>query len=648
MSCFKATLLALAALTVLCVVLGCGVDLASTASSPSDLNIRGNVHGGQQPVTGATIQLFAAGKSGYGSGELSLLDAPVITDSRGAFSLTGAYACPAQDSELYVVATGGNPGLTPGTHDAALRLTAALGICQTVNGQRTLSPSLFINLNEVTTVAAAYALTGFFSADAAHLGTSATNGAGLANAFNTSFNLVDLASGAALAETPANTAVVPQGTINALANLLSTCVNSDGTGTPCTDLFAAATPPGGTVPTNTLQAALSIAQRPTNNVTALYDLASATPPFQPTLTAPPSDWSLQLNFTQIGVNGGVSLNVNNVMAIDASGNLWCAFGPTSAGTSYVTEYANNGMPLSGLPGYATGINGPIDNVAIDPSGNLWVTMYASFSGDLVKLSASGTILATVPFPQPTYPAQVTSDITGDAWVSIAGQGSPNTVYKFDPNGSNVSGPNGFGIAGLGQPYRFASDSQGNVWTADAQYPNFAEFDPGGSVLLTNTSLGDDYSAPNLAIDNAGNLWFDTVQGSIYEFSSGGALLNGNEGYPYCNSVLNKVCSGSSLFALDGVGNAWVKKTYDDANRTFPGNPTLYTLSELRPDGSLLTGTGLGINLSIVDPGSLQIDNSGNLWLVGGPGGLLEVVGAATPVSTPFSLAAKLHKLAARP
>ena len=67
---------------------------------------------------------------------------------------------------------------------------------------------------------------------------------------------------------------------------------SAGDGSPCGQLFAAATPAGGSAPSDTLTAALRIAQNPKNHVANIYSLAVASPPFAPALTTPPTDWAL--------------------------------------------------------------------------------------------------------------------------------------------------------------------------------------------------------------------------------------------------------------------------------------------------------------------------------------------------------------------
>ena len=183
----------------LCVsMIGCGSNLPSTSAIAGG-HLRGTVHGGQQPIVGASIQLYAAGTTGYGSSASPLLTSAVTTDATGSFSITGDYTCPSSTSQLYIVATGGNPGLTPGTNNAASALMTALGPCSLNSGHYTLDPNAFISINEVTTVASVYALSAFMGGDATHVGASGTNAVGLANSFAIVNNLVNTAAGVALA-----------------------------------------------------------------------------------------------------------------------------------------------------------------------------------------------------------------------------------------------------------------------------------------------------------------------------------------------------------------------------------------------------------------------------------------------------------------
>ena len=77
---------------------------------------------------------------------------------------------------------------------------------------------------------------------------------------------------------------------NTLANILAACVNTPGTTSACSTLFTNALPGGttGTQPTDTATAAIDIAHNPAANITALYGLATANPPFSPALSAQPN------------------------------------------------------------------------------------------------------------------------------------------------------------------------------------------------------------------------------------------------------------------------------------------------------------------------------------------------------------------------
>jgi hypothetical protein len=176
----------------------------------------------------------------------------------------------------------------------------AVGKCPASGTLQAVVPFIFIN--EVTTVASVYALAGFMT-DLAHVSSSGTPlaQAGIAQAFATVNNLVNIATGTALAVTPAGNGTVPQTEINSLANILASCVNSNGASSPpCTTLFANAQS-GSTAPTDTVTAALYIAQNPGANISNLFAIPLPTSPFQPSLSIAPNDFTIALNFT-----GGLS------------------------------------------------------------------------------------------------------------------------------------------------------------------------------------------------------------------------------------------------------------------------------------------------------------------------------------------------------
>jgi hypothetical protein len=134
-------------------VVGCGTHTpgSSSANPIRGAAITGHVHGGQRPISGATIQLYAVSAAEDGQASAPLLSALVKTNSQGAFRFTGDYTCPSYASVVYIVATSGNPGLTSGTNNTALSEMVALGQCDTAGS------SNYLQLNEVTTVASVFA-----------------------------------------------------------------------------------------------------------------------------------------------------------------------------------------------------------------------------------------------------------------------------------------------------------------------------------------------------------------------------------------------------------------------------------------------------------------------------------------------------------
>ena len=278
-----ASLMLLASVSLLA---GCGGmvnDAPSAAVSGGAL--QGNVHGGQQPVVGATITVYDASvNTGYGAAAVALVTSPSVvqTNASGDFSFS-SLSYPAGGSVngsdlLYIVATGGQPGGIAGPNPNLAEM-ALLG------PDSGISSLGFIVVNEISTVASVYSLSGFMT-DYGHVGTSSTNSIGLNNAFATFNNLASLTSGLPLSVTPAYAggptggattatfnSVVPQAEIFSLGDMLAACVNTTGatgSGTPCNTLFSLTTTANGAGGVeDTVQAALYIAQHPGNNVSTL-------------------------------------------------------------------------------------------------------------------------------------------------------------------------------------------------------------------------------------------------------------------------------------------------------------------------------------------------------------------------------------------
>jgi hypothetical protein len=519
------------------------------------------------------------------------------------------------------VATGGNAG--KGT-SSAIALMAALGSCNS-----STFPTL-VTVNEVTTVASAYALSGFANVDTTNggidvgapatqdstnapkcdandnwqsTGASTCNYIGLKNAFAMVNNLVDIPSGQALAVTPAYctsspcvtatatnttpyyaTSIVPQGRINALANALATC-DSSSPGTTCGALFTATTittsstivtVPSGTkiTPADTLQAVLNIAHCPgDSSITACgVDVMSSAGIYSLVTAGSPFQPAL-LSSTA----GNTTTNLALAIILQGGG-----LGRSTDTTSQTKT-----------PG-ATGL-------AIDASGNVWVPAISTatglvsvFNNQGAPLTPSGNASAFGGYTTGVFnPQSIAIDQSGNAWIGNSpadgnhGVGDNGSVSEIQLNGSTLSTvKNGLSDSALLTPvfYGLAIDSNGNPWV---------------SSNVTGNPLG------------CGG----TNGGSILGFDSGtGSVLNGGSPDGYLSYNDNSSCP--TAIAFDQSGYLW---TVDEG---YGGSDPNYGLLQLGGSGSVAGGPyKAGLNyLSAVtfnDPPftrfNLAIDGLGNSW-----------------------------------
>ena len=600
---------------------GCTLTPTATPSVEPGLVIHGKAIGGQQPIVGGHVYLFAANTTGYGNASVSLLSATATThsDATGAYVLTGLdgsfdvtsdYTCTA-NTQVYLYSAGGNTGA--GVNSAAT-LMAVLGNCPTSGNFATATP--FVFMNEVSTVAAAYAISGF-ATDGLHVSSSGTALAklGIANAFLNATNLADLAGGKALAVTPAGNGVVPQTTINTLANILATCINSTGpTSTGCSKLFANATN-GGTAPIETATAAINIAHHPGTNVANLYNLPPAASPYVPSLTTQPNDFTLGLAFSGGGLNGP------NYIAIDGLGNAWS----TNLAGNSLSKFSSLGVAATGSPFTGNGLAGP-GNHAIDDAGNVWVP---NTTGTTVsKFTSSGAIAVGSPFPANSTPTAIAIDAAGSAWIANAI--ASGTVTKLTSNGTPAPGSP---FAAGGNPSGVAIDSQGNAWIADYNAGTTVTKLTNSGTQAAGSPFGGVADEEFIVIDHADNAWISRNTGTsttntVAKLSNTGTPFTGS---PYSGGGMTNPYNN----AMDGDGNFWF------ANAT--------TLGELSPAGAALSPTTAYTKSLFTNSSGLAIDGSGNLWISdNAKNTVVEVIGAAAPVVTPLATAVKNNTIASRP
>ncbi len=603
---------------------GCPSNSSGTSQAvvPQAKGFSGTVYGGQQPVVGATVKLYAAG------GSSAIVLATATTTTGGAFTIPDSYTslCPTPDAPIYIVASGGNPGLLPpGTDNTAIKLVAAISNSCSV-------PPPFVHISEVTTVAAAYALDGFFYANDSVHGPSPA----LDNAMQTAFFLLaNSQNGQASPFLPAPSACtggappVNCGALermNTLANALAACVNTpSASSTPCMTLFACANPgatynsgtcTGGTETiTDTLLAAIAIASHPgQTSAGGIFDLAGPSPIFTPVLAAAPPDWTLALNFNDTGL-----VNARGI-SVDANGYIWVADINTSR-LYKITPMGVRSLRTSGHLGQPLG-------VAIDAGGNVYVSNHISSGGfehSVSKFTNAGTHVTTFSGGGLWIPFGVAVAPNGHIFVANTGEQNPNpnignSVGEFDSDGTPISpAPSAYTAGGIQNPRQLAVDASGIVWVANGGSPSsITRLDPGTSPPTgTNITGGGLSGAKAIAVGPFGNIWVYNSAGSLSKFNSSGSPLSPATGF-----TGGGIGGGAWGLAIDALGHVWTANDND-------------SVSEFDNNGDPLSPSTGFAGPWFDQARSIAVDASGNVWVGNQTGGITELVGAATPTRTPI-------------
>jgi hypothetical protein len=329
------------------------------------VHIEGQVQAGGGPLASSTVTLWAAS-----AGEPKQL-AETKSDSDGSFIVSADQA--PDGSVLYLVATGGTPASAQQAGD-----NPAIGLLSVLGG----SPPAHVVVNEFTTIASVVTTAQLIDG-------KAIKGSQLALRIATGNvpNFVDLETGGygPTIQDALNGGQTPTlANFGTLANVLAGCatkVKADA----CNRLLAAATPPMGIVPTDTLAAIENTVRYPSHQPEKLFALLDefypAQPtkprpsPFQPSLTFAPSAWIFPLKFAGGGARGGGKL------MFDSQGDAWTADNFQDGGQSQdvrwdggLSKFAPNGKPLSpAVTGFTGGgIFGPGFGLAVDAQDHVWV------------------------------------------------------------------------------------------------------------------------------------------------------------------------------------------------------------------------------------------------------------------------------------
>ncbi len=587
---------------------GCGVGIAPTALNSQNptfpaggSTLKGQVQGGNQPYIDAAIDLYSVGTSGYGSagthlattttsapyGSFAFTQNPVGTPGPTS-PISATYTCPSSTTQLYIVSRGGSTqGVGNGTNSAAA-FAVAIGQCGTAS-------SVFVDINEVTSVATMAALQQYFNPVNETFGSPNTTQAiqGLANGVAAIGNLATRSTGSAVTSLTAS--AVPHGStntitvivtpetaqINTIANILAACVNTtSNTSTTCGTLFADAVPPNSAYtsqPTqiftsitasneDTLQALYFMMTNPASggvaaNMTGLFGLVTAAgAPFQPAYAATTTDWTIGIYYdggtygatagkcvpntpsTSYGTASNASyLGGVQQIAVDVSGNLWMQSGGTN-GDLY--EMSPTGTPLACTLGAMLGASGSLGGVAIDSNGYIWAIGSGTsvFKVNPTTAALDSTWPATAPSGN-LKPRGIAADDNGNIFYTTA-QGSPSQGYVYEFVGAATT-PSSVTIAQQIAANLTASnlltlqaDTSGRIW-APIQSATIAELDE----IYPSTGTGNlnGYLTYNTASSaNGGAYLMDTYYISvgpsyIYTTNTAGTTTTNTIGFITANA-----------------------------------------------------------------------------------------------------------------
>src|SRR5215813_4079333 len=549
--------------------------------------IKGQVLGGGAPIVHSKVTLYAAT-----AGEPKQL-AQAKTDNQGQFEVRVTRA--PVGSSLYLLAFGGEPKVRGGGDNPAIALLAVLGS----------KPPAHAVINEMTTVASVWTNAQFL------IGATLKGPAlGLRIAAGNVPNFVDLSTGGwgEAIQGPLNSSQTPtMANFATLADLLSACVTRV-TPNACSSLFAAATPPGGGAPTDTVNTSEAIALYPWYQPERLYALLDQfypvhkgqnlrPVPFMPYLNYVPSAWVLPLKFDGGGYRAG------GKCMFDSEGNLWVGDnftigwqGSDALWQGPVTKFAPNGKPLSPITTGFTGggMEGGTFGTAVDSKDNAWFTTYGS-----------KTIAVFAKNGKPLSPPQginfggrlglmqgIIVTPNGDVWVLGVEKRQLVQFPKGDLSKGRIvcEGDSAKPCKSFKAPFFLGIDQQDRIWVSDAGIDHVTRFPASDPAHVETFKTG--FSSSGLGIDSQGNVWITNRLGN--------SLVG----------MAHLVDMGIRMKA-EGVSKAsdYLTKTMSEQK----GGKTGGSVTMLRPDGTPYPGspfTGRGLP----GPWAVAVDGNDNIWI----------------------------------
>ncbi|MEI8208292.1 MAG: hypothetical protein WCG16_03740, partial [Methylococcales bacterium] len=306
--------------------------------------------------------------------------------------------------------------------------------------------------------------------------------------------------------------------------------------------------------------------------------------FTPTPHQVSVGFTVNTNFT-LKINGGLTgagstplqtfqFDTSNSLVVDASGNIYI----TNATGNNVNEYSSTGILIKQ--------HSPIDGVtnpkslALDASGDLFVANGGT-NNSVTEYSSAGKLLRTLSSGI-SSPSSLATDASGN--VFVANNGS-NTITEYSASGNLLHTIQTSASANM--PLFLTTDNSGNVYIANYSNSTVTEYSASGTLIRT-LSIGNSPIA--ITVDTNGNLFVETHNISLIEYSSTGVLLRTINNAPVGYS------STTASLITDKSGDVYVS----DNNTTIE-----------------YSATGTLLRTVTYFQGSLAIDATNNLYVANG-------------------------------
>ena len=353
-----------------------------------------------------------------------------------------------------------------------------------------------------------------------------------------------------------------------LANMLALFVRNGGQ--DIDSFFALATPPGGTAPSNFLQALSNIDRFPQQNVAELYDLTTQSSAFAHSLQDMPDAWTLTVKVNDSG-NDDYLFGGPGTIAFDSRGYAWITNNVTQ-GTPNSSQFGvvlkPNGQPADGINGtpqspiLGGGILGGGFGVDVAPDGKIWFGNFGwgrrrvlpilrrqwqhfrvqpEREANLVPLGTQGG---------PLRAQAVVADHDGNIWIASFAN---DRVYVFlhgDPHNSicyqepQNSAPFGIDIAPDGSAW--VSNSGGLKPGGQGSIARY-KLENGQLTQVFFTTIG--HSNKGVVVDSYGDAWMSSgADNFVYRFDP-----QGNQIGQYDGGGMD----GPWGITVDGDDNIWV-------------------------------------------------------------------------------------------